>query len=182
MTMATKKTGKDTSKKSKPKNNIEKVKEPEIVEATLFPDNPLLNAPVIAPKTELDQKIEIINEIESLSELSKQQLSIRRQKVEIEVEHKKLDTAIKTIDNVEKIIDAVSQTEVLDRVTKNIKKPLDMKLMTEAAEKLSNTLKNLMNPHMVDAIGTKKKQKINFMFRSSGTVQGVIQVDNSEDD
>ena len=39
-----------------------------------------------------------------------------------------------TIDNIEKIINAVSDAKVLE-VTKNIKKATDMKLMAEAAEK-----------------------------------------------
>jgi hypothetical protein len=54
--------------------------------------------------------------------------------------------------------------------------------MAEAAERLTGTLKNLMNRNSIDEFGTKKKQKINFMFKSSGIVQGAIQIDNSEDE
>ena len=194
----TNKVNKSNKKSSSKKSTKQKPKTPEIVnelpeymqdmvevdeKTGRLLDNPLMPNPVISPTDEMDQKVEVINEIESLSELAKQQLSIRRQKVELEVENKKLDTAVKTINNIEKIIDAVSQADVLDRVTKNIEKPLDMKLMTEAAEKLSNTLKNLMNPNVLDGMGTKKRQKINFMFKSNGSsVQGAIQVDNSNDD
>jgi hypothetical protein len=38
-----------------------------------------------------------------------------------------------------------------------------------------------MNPNVVDEFGTKKKTKINFMFKSSGVVQGAIQIDHSKD-
>ena len=148
-------------------------------------DNPLLAGQsrdlVISPGQEMDQKIDMLNEIDSIATITKQQLSIRRQRVELEVENKKLDTAKKTIDNIEKIIDAVSSTEVLSRVTKNINTALDMKLMAEAAERLTNTLKGLMHTGVLDEMGTKKKQKINFMFKSSGPVQGAIQIDNSDD-
>jgi hypothetical protein len=72
--------------------------------------------------------------------------------------------------------------EVLDRVAKNIKTPMDMKFMAEAADKLTSTLRNLMNPNVIDGLGTKKHQKINFMFKSSGPVEGVIQVDNTHDE
>ena len=150
-------------------------------------DNPLLIGQqkelVISPSQETEQKIEIINNIESLTELAKQELSAKRQKIELQVENKKLDTAKKTIDSIEKIINAVSDTEVLERVTKNIRTPMDMKMMAEAAERLTSTLKGLMNSNMADDMGNKKRQKINFMFKSNGSsIQGAIQVDNSNDD
>ncbi len=149
-------------------------------------DNPLAvndsQALAISPSDEIEQKVEIINEIESLAELNKQQLSIKRQRIEIEVDNKKLDTAKKTIGAVEKIINSVMSEDVLERVAKNINTPMDMKFMAEAADKLSSTLRNLMNPNVIDGTGTKKHQKINFMFKSSGPVEGVIQVDNSHDE
>lgn len=170
---------KSPAKTSTPKNKTNKKEE-------LLPVNPLLHPiqqgpGIITPEEETAQKVELITEIESLAEINKQALQARRQRVELEVENKKLDTAKKTIDSVEKIINAVSEADVLERVTKNIKSPMDMKMMAEAAERLTNTLRNLMNPNVMDEFGTKKKQKINFMFKSSGTVQGVIQVDNSSD-
>jgi hypothetical protein len=136
----------------------------------------------ISPSQELEQKVDVVNEIESLAVLTKQQLTLKREKVQLEVENKKLDTANKTIDSIEKIINAVSSAEVLEKVTKSIKTPMDMKMMAEAAERLTNTLKGLMNSNIADEMGNKKKQKINFMFKSSGTVQGAIQIDNSNDD
>lgn len=149
-------------------------------------DNPLLAEEskdlVISPGQELEQKIDMLTEIDSIATITKQQLSIRRQRVELEVENKKLDAAKKTIDNIEKIIDAVSSAGVLERVTKNINTALDMKLMAEAAERLSNTLRTLMNPNVMDDLGNKKRTKINFMFKSSAPVQGAIQIDNSRDD
>ena len=149
-------------------------------------DNPLLveesKSLIMSPGQELDQKIDMLTEIDNIATINKQQLSIRRQRVELEVENKKLDTAKKTIDSIEKIINAVSSADVLERVTENIKTPFDMKMMAEAAERLTNTLRGLMNSNVLDDMGTKKKQKINFMFKSSGPVQAAIQIDNSRDD
>lgn len=172
---------KKTTKKPTTKDKS-KVVEPKIIEeTTLLPENPLVASPVIAPNDELEQKVDMINEIESLAELNKQQLSIKRQRVEIEVDNKKLDTALKTISTVDKIIQSVANEAVLTRVAKNINTPQDMKYMAEAAEKLSGTLRNLMNPNVADEFGNKKRTKINFMFKSSGPVQAAVQVDTSND-
>lgn len=149
-------------------------------------DNPLAAndsmALAISPGTELEEKVALIGEIESLAVLTKQQLSLKREQVQLEVDNKKLDTAKKTIGAVEKIIDAVMNAKTLETVAENIKTPMDMKFMAEAADKLATTLKNLMSGSALDEMGNKKKQKINFMFRSSGPVQGAIQIDNSNDD
>ncbi|MDD4429566.1 MAG: hypothetical protein PHG64_14425 [Paludibacter sp.] len=184
--MAAKKptTKKTTAKKPKPK-----APEVEIVDsipvkdekAELLPYNPLLGSNVVTVHNELDMKIDAINEIESLAELNRQQLMAKRQRVELEVDNKKLDTAKKTISTIEKIIESVANEEVLERVTANINTAQDMKYMAEAAEKLTNTLRNLMNPNVADELGNKKRHKINFMFKSSGAVQAAVQVETSDD-
>lgn len=178
-----------TSKKSKKSSSKKAYEKPDIVDKVqvndisteLLPFNPLLQSPVITVNDETEQKVQMISEIETLAEINKQQLAVKRQQIELEVDNKKLDTAKKTIGAVEKIIDSVMSIETLERVSLNINTPMDMKFMAEAAEKLTNTLKNLMNRNSIDELGTKKKQKINFMFKSSGTVQGAIQIDNSDD-
>ncbi len=147
----------------------------------ILPVNPLMQSQMITPAQETEQKNLLIGEIESLAEINKQALAARRQTVEVQVESKKLETALKTMDSIDKIINSVTDEKVLKRVTDNINTPMDMKMMAEAAERLTNTLKNLMNPNVLDGMGTKKKQKINFMFKSTGTVQGAIQIDNSND-
>ena len=133
-------------------------------------DNPLAfsqpKTKVISPSEEIEQKVQAVTEIESLAEINKQQLSVRRQRVELEVENKKLDTAKKTIDSIEKIIHAVSDEEVLSRVTKKINTPADMRMMAEAAERLTNTLKNLMNPTLQDEFGNRKRTKIMAAFQA----------------
>lgn len=131
--------------------------EPSPLETELLPVNPLLQSPVITVNDETEQKVQIITEIESLAQINKQQLAVKRQQIELEVE---------------KIIDSVLSEETLKRVSKSINTPMDMKFMAEAAERLTGTLKNLMNRNSMDEFGTKKKQKINFIFKSSGTITG----------
>jgi DNA repair exonuclease SbcCD ATPase subunit len=131
---------------------------------------------------EIEQKVEAINEIESLAEINKQQLAVRRARVELEVDNKKLDTAKKAIDNIEKIIDAVSNAEVLERVTKNIKTPMDMKMMAEAAERLTNTLNNLMRPTVADEFGGRKKTKIMAAFKAPTGEQMMISAEIPDND
>lgn len=153
----------------------------EVIEDKKLIENPLLQSQVISPDDELETKVALVNEIESTAILTKEVLAVKRRKVELEVDNKKLDVAKKTISNIEKIIDAVSQTDVLERVTANINKPQDMKYMAEAAEKLSNTLKGLMNPNVIDELGTQQHKKINFMFKSSGPVDFAMSIpDNRE--
>lgn len=168
---------------SKILNKINKnaAEEMELVDNVLLQENPLLPTNRISPSEETELKVAAITEIESLAAINKQQLMVKRQQIELEVDNKKLDTAKKTVSTLEKIIEAVANEKVLERVSKNIETPQDMKYMAEAAEKLAGTLKQLMNPNVADELGNKKKQKINFMFKSSGLVQGAIQIDNSED-
>jgi hypothetical protein len=180
--MATKQSRATKKTPAKPSETVVDTFEPSSLENELLPVNPLLQSPIISLNDETEQKVQMITEIESLAQINKQQLAVKRQQIELEVDNKKLDTARKTVGAVEKIIDSVLSKETLDRVSKNINTPMDMKFMAEAAERLTGTLKNLMNRNSIDEFGTKKKQKINFMFKSSGTVQGAIQIDNSDDD
>ncbi len=181
--MANKSKSKSKTKKApSPKIDTVDIFEPSPLETELLPVNPLLQSPVITVNDETEQKVHMITEIESLAQINKQQLEVKRQQIELEVDNKKLDTAKKTIGAVEKIIDSVLSEKTLKRVSENINTPMDMKFMAEAAERLTGTLKNLMNRNSMDEFGTKKKQKINFMFKSSGTVQGAIQIDNSDDE
>ncbi len=169
------------NKTTKDKSKVVDAKVIEEEKTDLLLSNPLLDNQVISVDNELEMKVDAINEIESLAELSKQHLLAKRQRVELEVDNKKLDTAKKTISTIEKIISSVANEEVLERVAANIKTPQDMKYMAEAAEKLTGTLRNLMNPNVMDEFGTKKRTKINFMFKSTGAVQAAVQVDTSDD-
>ena len=94
-----------------------------------------------------------------------------------EVDDKKLDVAKKTISTIDKIIESVANEEVLTRVAANINTPQDMKYMAEAAEKLTGTLRNLMNPNVVDEYGGRKRTKIIAQFQTQSGERASIGVD-----
>lgn len=149
-------------------------------------DNPLLAEQnqliTMTPEQELEQKIDIINQIDSMATLTKEHLMVRRQRVELEIDNKKLDVARKTIDGIDKIIEAITNTEAIERVVKNISTPQDMKMMAEAAERMANTLKMLQNPNVMDDMGNKKHLKINRMFRNSdGSTRSSLSVHSDGD-
>ncbi len=148
-------------------------------------DNPLLQQQTteltITPSQEVEKKVEIISEIESLATITKQHLAIKREQVTLEIDNKRLETAKQTIGAIDKIINSVLQEDVIERVAQKINTPQDMKFMAEAADRLTGTLKNLMPNNPLDEFGNKKKTKINFMFKTSGATQGIIQVDSGDD-
>lgn len=148
---------------------------------SLLPSNPLLDTPIVTVVDETGQKIEAIEEIESLIEINRQQLAVKRQQMELIVDNKKLDTAKKTVEIIEQVVEAAGNEAALARVVDSIKTAQDLKWMAEAAEKLSRTLDNLMHPNSMDALGTRRRQKINFMFKSSGPVQAAVQIDTGKD-
>ncbi len=153
----------------------------EVINVPLLRENPLMMSQVITPSQEIEQKVEMITEIESTTSLMKQQLSVRRQKLEIEVDNKKLDIAKKTATTLEKLIDIISDQDVLDRVKDNVKTAMDMKMLAEAAEKTSNTLKNLMNPSSQDEFGGRKRTKVMAQFQTATGEKMSIGVETSND-
>lgn len=145
----------------------------------LFNENPLVAPKKISVSDETEQKVELIENIESLAVLNRQELAMKRQHCELVTDNKKLDAAKKIMDNFDSLLEVVLDPDVLQVVKGNIKKPLDIKLLSEAMEKLIKTHSMLMNPNVADELGTKKRQKINFMFRS-GSTQGVVQVETDD--
>lgn len=141
-----------------------------MVDEPLLPFNPLMANPAMSIDNETETRVQMIEEVESLAVINKQQLMAKRQQAELIVDNKKLDTALKTIDTVDKIIESVASEEVLARVASNIETPQDMKFMAEAADRLTSTLKNLMNPNVADEFGNRKHHKINVMFKGQGAV------------
>lgn len=159
---------------SGPKNQKSKIDVVAETPQELLHYNPLLGNDVISVDEELDTKVAMINEVESLALINKQMLAAKRQKVELEVDNKKLDVANKTVDTIDKIIEAVSSETVIAKVAENIETAQDLKYMAEAAERLTGTLRNLMNPNVADELGARKHIKIRAMFgnKAAGDVFG----------
>jgi len=137
----------------------------------LLPVNPLLKPDhqvvPITPEEEAEQKVELIEQVESLSELNKQVLEAKRRQIELIVDNKKLDAAQRLIDGINVVADKALNPDVISKiVSKENLSPMDLKFMAEAMDKMANTLKNLMNPSVQDEFGRRKKQKIIAQFET----------------
>ena len=152
----------------------------------LLPYNPLLDAPQVLrpinPDDENEQKAELIEQTESLAVLNKQVLEAKRREIELIVDNKKLEAARKTADNLENILDILSDKTVLEAVKENTKKPLDYKLVSEAGVKQSEILKNLMNPSVQDEFGKRKRTKIVAAFQTAAGDKMMVSTEGPSND
>lgn len=131
---------------------------------------------------EIEQKIEMINDIENIAEINKQQLAVRREKVSLELDNKKLDVAKTILDGIEIIADEIIKPDTIKKImSKKDLTAMDLKFLAESMDRMATVLNNMMKPNIADEFGTKKRHKINFMFKSNGPVQAAVQVDTSDD-
>jgi hypothetical protein len=149
------------------------------IDSTLVDLNSLALA--IPQSQEVEEKVHLINEIESTAELNKQKLMVERERVNLENDMKKLGLTKRHINLMEIVFDIQTDPDVLERVKKNTKTALDYKLLTEAALNSAKTYDILNKTNTVDEYGNKKRSKINFMFKSNGPIQAAVQIDNSDD-
>lgn len=141
--------------------------EVEVVEQELLPFNPLLDSPVITVDDENEQKVELIEQTESLAVLNKDVLEAKRRQVELLVDTKKLDAAQKLIDGINVVADkALNKDTIQQIIERDDLTPQDLKFMAESMDKMANTLKSLMNPSVRDEFGNRKRTKIMAHFRT----------------
>lgn len=169
-----KKTSKAKSKQEQP--------EVEVVEQELLPFNPLLDSPVITVDDENEQKVELIEQTESLAVLNKQVLEAKRRQVELTVDNKKLDAAQKLIDGINVVADkALNEDTIRKIIGREDLTPQDLKFMAEAMDKMANTLKSLMNPSIQDEFGGRKKTKIMAQFQTPSGEKATMAVEVNND-
>lgn len=163
----TKKAKKNTKKEQKPKATL-KAKEAEIVEDELLPYNPLVQNPIapINPEEESEQKIQLIEETESLVELNEQNLKAKQRQAKLEIELKKIKTAKDLTKAMEDLIDIGISEEVLNRVVDNIKTPFDLKHFSDALKNFNETRDKNMESLINDEFGRRRKTKIMAAFRT----------------
>lgn len=163
----TKKAKKNTKKEQKPKATLE-AKEVEIVEDELLPYNPLVQNPIapITPEDESEQKIQLIEETESLVELNEQNLKAKQRQAKLEIELKKIKTAKDLTKAMEDLIDIGVSEDVLKRVVKNIKTPFDLKQFSDALKNFNETRDKNMESLINDEFGRRRKTKIMAAFRT----------------
>lgn len=163
----TKKTKKNTKKEQKPKATLEATEVEVVEEDDLLPYNPLIHKPItITPEEESEQKVQLIEETESLVELNEQNLKVKQRQAKLEIELKKIKTAKDLTKAMEDLIDIGISEEVLNRVVKNIKTPFDLKHFSDALKNFNETRDKNMESLINDEFGRRRKTKIMAAFRT----------------
>ena len=179
----TKKAKKNTKKEQKPKATLE-AKEVEVIEGELLPYNPLVQKPIvpITPEEEAEQKIQLIEETESLVELNEQNLKAKQRQAKLEIELKKIKTAKDLTKAMEDLIDIGVSQEVLNRVVDNIKTPFDLKHFSDALKNFNETRDKNMESLINDEFGRRRKTKIMAAFRTQSGEQMMMSVETPDND
>lgn len=163
----TKKAKKNTKKEQKPKATLEATEVEVVEEDDLLPYNPLIHKPItITPEEESEQKIQLIEETESLVELNEQNLKAKQRQAKLEIELKKIKTAKDLTKAMEDLIDIGISEEVLNRVVDNIKTPFDLKHFSDALKNFNETRDKNMESLINDEFGRRRKTKIMAAFRT----------------
>ena len=163
----TKKTKKNTKKEQKPKATLEATEVEVVEEDDLLPYNPLIHKPItITPEEESEQKVQLIEETESLVELNEQNLKAKQRQAKLEIELKKIKTAKDLTKAMEDLIDIGISEEVLNRVVNNIKTPFDLKHFSDALKNFNETRDKNMESLINDEFGRRRKTKIMAAFRT----------------
>ena len=163
----TKKAKKNTKKEQKPKATLEATEVEVVEEDDLLPYNPLIHKPItITPEEESEQKIQLIEETESLVELNEQNLKAKQRQAKLEIELKKIKTAKDLTKAMEDLIDIGVSQEVLNRVVDNIKTPFDLKQFSDALKNFTDTRDKNMESLINDEFGRRRKTKIMAAFRT----------------
>ena len=132
------------SKKDDKKKNVI---EGKLVEKPLLQYNPLLQDTSISVNEENEQKVELIEQSQSLAVLNKQVLEAKQRETELIVDNRKLDAAKKLIEGINAVADKALNEEMITRImSQDNLKPMDLKFMAESMEKMAGTLKSLMKP------------------------------------
>lgn len=178
-----KKAKKNTKKEQKPKATLE-ARDAEIVKDELLPYNPLVQKPIapITPEEESEQKVQLIEETESLVALNEHKLKAEQKKAKLEIELKKIKASKKLTDAINNLIDIGVSEEVLTRVVKNVEKPFDLKLLSDALKNFTDTRNKNMDALIHDEFGRRKKTKIMAAFRTQSGEQMMMSVETPDND
>lgn len=164
------------------KKKTTKKENDKVLEGELLPFNPLIDSPIVSVEDENEQKVELIEEVQSLATLNKQVLEAKQRETELIVDNRKLDAAKKLIEGINVVADKAFDEETIKQVlTKEDLNPQDFKFMADAISKMSDTLKSLMNPSVQDAYGNRKRTKIVAEFRTQNGERASIGVDMGDD-
>jgi|LSQX01.2.fsa_nt_gb predicted acylesterase/phospholipase RssA len=165
-------------KKAVKKNNTAKEQKPKddnVVQAELLPNNPLVPNPIrpITDVEEANQRIDLIEETQSLIQLNETKLKAEQRKANLEIALKKVEASKKMTDVIDAAIESGMSDAVIKRVAKAAKRPLDFKLFTEAIRNLSETRDRTMEDAIHAEFGSRKRVKVKAAFRIQTNNQDV---------
>lgn len=127
----------------------------------------------ISPAEEQELKAELIQDTETLLELTKTKIAAKKAQVMVALDDKKLDAALKIMKGMEEIAGIMTDPEVLVRVRDNVKSGMDMKMLADAFKSMSGELKTLSRPDILDGQGTRKELNLGIKF---GDTQIAVQL------
>jgi hypothetical protein len=162
------KTGKTTKNKAKkPENKADSKAVTAADKQELLPYNPLLSNPVILSEDENEQKVQLINETESLIELNEQKLTAEKRKAKLEIEVHKIKSAKSLSKVINNLIDLGLTEEVLLRIIRSLNTAYDFKMYTEGIKNLTETRNKNEEAIIQDEFGRRKRTKIIAEFRTA---------------
>ena len=113
---------------------------------------------------EQEMRVSLISDTESLLELTKTKIAAKKAQVMVALDDKKLDTALKIMGGMQEIAEIITDKEVLERVKANVKGGFDIKMLADAFKSMSNELKTLSRPDILDGQGTKKELNLGIQW------------------
>jgi len=178
MAMAEKKstTKKTTKKTTKP--TTKKVLKPEVVETPKSLINPLMNPnTMITPTQEVEEKLTLMQDIDSITTLNKQLLAAKREKTQLQIQNRALDEANRTMDAMVQIMDVLLDESVMNKVKSNIETARDVKELAVAYGIMADKLKELQGDNVLEDMGSKKRMKISVAFQNDSGEKAGVQVE-----
>jgi hypothetical protein len=118
----------------------------------------------ISHEEEQELRVDLINETETLLELTKTKIAAKKAQVMVELDDRKLDAALRLMTGMEEIASIMTDPEVLGRVRDNVKSGMDMKMLADAFKNISGELKTLSRPDILDGQGTKKELNLGIQW------------------
>ena len=151
-------------------------------EQELLPFNPLMGNMVVSTDEENEQKLELIEQTQSLAELNKEVLEVKQRQTELIVDNRKLDAAKKIIEGINLLSDKALDPVLISKMMSDDIKPLEYKMIIESIQKLSMTLKDVIRPSVADEYGNRKRTKIMAQFQtpSGEKISMGVAIDNDD--
>ena len=151
----------------------------ETVEAELLPYNPLLQRPafVIDPEDETDQKVQLMEETDSLVELNEQNQKAKQRKARLEIELGKIKAAKDLTKLIDRFIEVGFTEDVVLKVIANTEKALDLKHLSDALKNFTEARNNNMENLINDEFGRRRKTKIMAAFRTRSGEEAVMSME-----